>query len=58
MPSLAVDHVDPGIGVLLLEPAIPPRAIQLIRKRGRTLLPAAEQFRTVAAEVANELLAR
>ena len=58
MPSLAVDHDDPGIGVHHFEPAIPPRAIQLIRKRGRTLLPAAEQFRAVAAEVANELLAR
>ena len=58
MPSLAVDHDDSGIGIHHLEPALPPRAIQLIRKRGRTLLPAADGFRTIAAEVADELLAR
>ena len=58
MPSLAVDHDDPGIGVHVLEPALPPRTIQLIRKRGRTLLPAAERFRAIAVDVADELLAR
>jgi len=58
MPSLAVDHDDPGIGIHHLEPAMPPRAIQLIRKHGRTLLPAAERFRAIAAEVADDLLAR
>jgi DNA-binding transcriptional LysR family regulator len=58
MPSLAVDHDDPDIGIHHLQPPLPPRAIQLIRKRGRTLPPAADQFRAIAAEVARELLAR
>ena len=58
MPSLAVDHDDPGIGIHHLEPALPPRAIQLIRKHGRTLLPAAERFRSIAVDVADELLGR
>ena len=39
MPSLAVDHDDPDIGIHHLEPPLPPRAIQLIRKHGRTLPP-------------------
>jgi len=58
MPSLAVDHDDPGVAFLELEPALPPRAIQLIRRRGRTLIPAAETFRRVAFETAQQLLAR
>ena len=39
MPSLAVDHDDPDIGIHPFEPPLPPRAIQLIRKHGRTLPP-------------------
>ena len=57
MPSLAVDHDDPDIGIHRLEPPLPPRTIQLIRRTGRTLLPAADQFRAIAADVAGELLA-
>lgn len=56
MPSLAVDHDDPDIGIHDLEPPLPPRTIQLIRRSGRTLLPAADQFRSIAADVADELL--
>jgi len=58
MPSLAVDHDDHDIGIHHLEPPLPPRAIQLIRKRGRTLPPAVDRFRAIAADVAHELLAR
>ena len=58
MPSLAVDRDDPGVAFLELDPPIPPRTIQLIRRSGRTLPPAADQFRAIAADVARELLAR
>ncbi len=58
MPSLAVDRDDPGVAFLELDPPIPPRIIQLIRRSGRTLPPAADRFRAIAADVARELLAR
>lgn len=56
VPSLAVDHDDPDIAVLRLDPPVRPRAIQLIRRAGRTLLPAAEEFRSIAQGVGRNLL--
>lgn len=58
MPSLAVDRDDPGVAFVELDPPIPARAIQLIRRSGRTLPPAADQFRAIARDVAQELLTR
>jgi DNA-binding transcriptional LysR family regulator len=58
MPSLAVDANDPGITVMHTEPPLPPREIQLLARSGRTLLPAADRFRTIALEASAELLAR
>jgi DNA-binding transcriptional LysR family regulator len=51
MPSLAVDPDDPGVVVLPLAPPIASRTIQLIRRRGRSLPPAADHFTAVAHEV-------
>jgi len=56
MPLLAVDPADPGIEVLPLDPPIPPRTIQLTRRAGRTLPPAAERFTGIAREVGAEVL--
>ena len=56
MPSLAIDPDDPDVAFLELDPPIPPRAIQLIHRRDRTLIPAAGAFREIAADVALELL--
>lgn len=58
MPSLAVDHDDPEVALLELDPVVPPRAIQLILRSGRTLVPAAETFRKIAFDAAQELLDR
>jgi DNA-binding transcriptional LysR family regulator len=49
MPSLAVDQHDPGIVVTSLAGAIAPRRILLARRRGRTLVPAADRFVEIAA---------
>lgn len=56
MPVLAIDRDDPGITVLDLDPPIAPRGIQLARRRGRSLPPAADQFLAVAREVCAEVL--
>lgn len=56
MPYLAVDPDDPGIDVLELEPPIPPRGIQLIRRSDRSLPPAADTFVTIAHAVATDVL--
>lgn len=51
MPLLAVDPDDPGIRVLALDPPIASRTIQLTRRLGRTLPPAADRFAAIAREV-------
>jgi len=56
MPSLAVDHDDPGVAVLSIHPPIAPRTIQLISRSGRTLITAAHRFRTIADEAGRALL--
>jgi len=56
MPLLAVDAADPGIAVLPLDPPLPPRTIQLSRRAGRSLPPAADRFAGIARDVAAEVL--
>jgi len=58
MPSLAIDPSDPDVRVLEIEPPLTPRVIQLIRRDGRTLLPAAYQFAAIAHSSSAKLLAR
>lgn len=58
MPSLAIDSSDPGIRVLEIEPQLAPRVIQLVRRAGRTLLPAAHQFAAIAHASSAALLER
>lgn len=52
MPLLAIDPDDPGVRVLPLDPPIASRTIQLTRRRGRSLPPAADRFIEIAQEVA------
>lgn len=58
MPKLAVDPDDPGVDVLTLDPPIDPRGIQLTRRAGRSLPPAADHFTTLAHEVAADVFGR
>ena len=51
MPFLAVEQSDPGVVLTALSPEIPPRTIYLARRRGRTLVPAAERFIELAIEI-------
>jgi molybdate transport repressor ModE-like protein len=55
MPFLAVDDTDPGVVVRDMNPPLPPRRIDLVRRRGRTLHPAARRFSSLAVEVAASL---
>ena len=52
MPYLAVDESDQSVVVRDMNPPLPPRRIDLIRRRGRTLHPAAQRFTALAVEVA------
>lgn len=56
MPHLAVDSDDPDIVVLTLDPPIPPRTVQLTRRAGNSLPPAADRFEEIAIEVAGAAL--
>ncbi|HEU5084473.1 MAG TPA: LysR family transcriptional regulator [Acidimicrobiales bacterium] len=56
MPLLAIDPDDPGIDVLPLDPPIAPRTIQLTRRVGRSLPPAADRFAELAREVSAGVL--
>lgn len=51
MPLLAIDVDDPGVRILPLEPPIPARSIQLSRRAGRSLPPAADRFTEIARQV-------
>jgi DNA-binding transcriptional LysR family regulator len=55
LPYLAIDQHDPGIVVSLLEPSIQSRTICLARRRGRTLVPAADRFVELATAVCRAL---
>lgn len=44
MPFLAVEQHDLGTVVTALDPPLAPRTIVMARRRGRTLLPAAQRF--------------
>lgn len=52
MPLLAIDPDDPGIDVWHLDPPLPPRTIDLVRRRNRTPLPASFALRDIVVEVA------
>lgn len=56
MPYLAIDPDDPGTVVLQLDPPIPPRSIQLIRRSDRSLPPAADTFTAIARAVCADVL--
>lgn len=56
MPSLAIDLDDPATDVFALDPPVAPRTIQLSRRTGRSLPPAADHFTEVAREVAGAVL--
>lgn len=55
LPFLAVDVKDPGVSVSALSPEVPPRVITIARRRGRTLIPAADRFVELAKRVCAEL---
>jgi DNA-binding transcriptional LysR family regulator len=55
MPRLAVDLHDPGVVVADFEPALPPRTVVLAKRRGRTLIPAADRFVELAHSVCEAL---
>ncbi len=55
LPHLAVDTNDRGVVIAALDPPVPPRVITLARRRGRTLIPAADRFVALALEVAGSL---
>jgi DNA-binding transcriptional LysR family regulator len=51
LPFLAVDMHDPDVVIAALQPPIPPRVITIARRKGRTLVPAAERFIELATDV-------
>ncbi len=55
LPFLAVDTNDAGVHVSSLEPDVPPRVVTLARRKGRTLIPAAERFIELAQAVCASL---
>jgi len=55
MPFLAVEQSDPGVVMTALSPEVPPRQILIARRRGRTLLPAADRFIEIAAEICRSM---
>jgi len=58
VPLLAVDPADPGVEVLPLDPPLAPRTIQLTRRLGRSLPPAAARFAEIARDVGAGVLQR
>ena len=56
MPMLAIDPDDPGIRVLPLDPPLASRTIQLTRRAGRSLPPAADRFAAIAEQVSADRL--
>jgi DNA-binding transcriptional LysR family regulator len=55
LPVLAIDASDPDVVAQELDPPIPPRRISLVRRRGRTLPPAADRFVEIASRVCADL---
>jgi DNA-binding transcriptional LysR family regulator len=55
LPVLAFDASDPDVVAQELDPPIPPRRISLIRRRARTLPPAADRFVEIASQVCADL---
>jgi len=54
-PYLAIDPADPDVTISQLDPPLDPRVIALVRRRGRSLPPAAERFVELASEVCERL---
>lgn len=57
VPALAIDTNDRLIAILEPDPPVAPRTIQLIRRTGRTLVPAADAFTRITHDVAAKTLA-
>lgn len=55
MPFLAVDQHDPGVVLSCLGDALAPRRIMLARRRGRTLVPAADRFVEIAQSISRTM---
>ena len=55
LPFLAVDANDAGVSISALDPDVPPRVITIARRRGRTLVPAADRFIELARAVCADL---
>jgi DNA-binding transcriptional LysR family regulator len=55
MPLLAVDVHDPGVVIAAMNPPVPPRVLSLARRKGRTLVQAADRFIELAVGVCAEL---
>jgi DNA-binding transcriptional LysR family regulator len=55
MPYLAVDQHDPGVVITHLRPSLEPRVVVIARRRGRTLIPAADRFIELARAVCQGL---
>jgi DNA-binding transcriptional LysR family regulator len=55
MPRLAVDVYDPGVVITEFDPPLNPRVVALARRRGRTLVPAADRFVQLAHSVCDGL---
>ncbi len=56
MPSLAVDHDDPGVDVWPLDPPVPPRVLHLSWRVDRTAVPALDHLVGLARDVAERRL--
>ena len=58
MPRLTLDLADPGVNVLPLDTVLPPRQVNLVRRRDRTINAAADRFveltEDVMAQIADE----
>ncbi len=55
LPFLAVDIHDQSVAFSTMEPLVPPRIITLARRKGRTLVPAADRFIELAIDVCARL---
>ncbi len=55
LAMLAVDIHDDGVVIAALDPPIPPRLLTIARRKGRTLVPAANRFIELAADVCASL---
>ncbi|MEX2655377.1 MAG: LysR family transcriptional regulator [Acidimicrobiia bacterium] len=57
MPMLSIDTSDSGIAIRPLEPALPPRVVIIMTRRGEQRSPAVERFIELAIEESKRMLA-